>query len=281
MVDYLWLNGTIRRCEEAAISPLSLGFLVGLGAFETMRWVHPHGVFRLDRHLRRLDRALGALGLPNETSHERLRAAIRETIAANRIAEDVVVRLTIAAGAPDEPPIQLVALRRVSYSSAMYRRGIAARTVPVDRDGTLARHKTLNYTTCWLAKRRALAEGAEEALLIDRDGFLLEGATTNFFLVRRGILHTPSLERALLPGITREAVLEIARARGIPVTEESLAVEAWRDADEAFLTNAVAGVLPLTRIDGEPIGSGTVGERTLELMAAYRTRVHRELVETE
>jgi branched-subunit amino acid aminotransferase/4-amino-4-deoxychorismate lyase len=275
MFPFVWLNGAILPHAAATISPLTEGFLYGIGAFETMRWHHERGIFRLNAHLERLSRTLDVLGVRwNDMAS--VSEALRVVVEANAPTRDVVVRLTVAANLPEEP-LCLMALRDVSYSETVYERGFVGMVHPTPRVTELARHKSLNYAECWMARQAALRQGYDEALFCDADGYLLEGATTNLFLVREDVLYTPSGNRPFLKGITRSVVLERAQEWGIPAVETDVRREELSDASEAFLTNSVAGILPLTRIGDRPIGFGSVGRWTATLWKAYRELCRREL----
>jgi D-alanine transaminase len=143
--------------------------------------------------------------------------------------------------------------------------------LPFGKQGFLAEHKLLNYAGAVLGRTAARQAGAQEALYV-RDGLITEGTTCNLFACSRGRLITPPVS-GLLPGVTRQWVLELAARRGIEVVEAPLSWRRLRGADEAFLTSSVAEVLPLTRIDGRRVGSGAVGPHTRRIQRAYRQLV--------
>jgi branched-chain amino acid aminotransferase len=273
---YVWLNGRITLHEDASISPLSPGLLYGQGAFETVRWTPGQGAFGADRHAARLQRALEFLGISAALPLPAFESAMREAVDANAPEGDVAVRLTVAEGESASAPTVLVLLRDISYTWEMYERGVSA-TLLEGGGGPLSRHKSLNYAAHWRARRIAVQGGYTEALTYDAQGRVLEGATSNLFLVSQGKVMTPPLELPLLPGITRATVLDLAAAATVPAEERMLSRADLRGADEAFLTNAVAGVLPLTSVDGDSVGDGAVGPVTSSLMTAYRSAVADEL----
>jgi branched-subunit amino acid aminotransferase/4-amino-4-deoxychorismate lyase len=199
-----------------------------------------------------------------------------EAVDANAPVEDVAVRLTVTEAEPPGSPAVLVLLRDISYTGEMYERGVSA-TLLEGGGGPLSRHKSLNYAAHWRAHHVAAQGGYAEALEYDAQGNVLEGATSNLFIVSQGSVMTPPLEMPLLPGITRAAVLELAAAGGVPSHERVLSRADVRGAGEAFLTNAVAGILPLTSVDGHSVGDGRVGALTSELMAAYRAAAAAEI----
>jgi len=281
--DIVWVEGTLVERERAVISLLARGVLYGLGAFETMRWRHPRGVFRFKNHMARLTSTAGYLGLNLRGDvGARFAEAVAETIRANRVEEDVAVRLSVVSDSEAERPIEMVHLRELPYREEALVLGVDAYLEPSPRWTELARHKTLNSAFNLLARRNAEKRGCFDALLRDPFGFLLEGTATNLFIVTDGVLTTPSTERPLLAGITRGTILEIAQGTGNAPCERDLTVRELLSASEAFLTNAVVGIVPLVAIQDEgskrhPIGSGVVGEQTRALIRAYQTRCDEEL----
>jgi branched-subunit amino acid aminotransferase/4-amino-4-deoxychorismate lyase len=133
----------------------------------------------------------------------------------------------------------------------------------------LSRVKATNYLDNLVAYSEAAALGAEEAILLNERGFIAEGSMSNIFLVAEGMLLTPSEESGILPGITREAVLELARELGVEAAEGEIPLADLLRADEAFLTSSVREVMPITSIDNKPVAKGSPGPVTRRLMAAY------------
>ncbi len=130
--------------------------------------------------------------------------------------------------------------------------------------------KSSNLLNNVLAVREAQARGAEEALLLNQDGRLAEGASTNVFLVRGGAVRTPPLSAGILAGITREIVLELASGLGLPASDDPLGPDDLREAEEAFLTSSTREVVPIRRVDGHPVGDGRPGPITLRILEAFR-----------
>lgn len=262
------------RREEAAVPASCEGWLYALGVFETMRW-RRRGIFRFSAHCDRLLRTLADFGFPRENEEEvrrRYTEAVEQTVRANGVTDEVVVRLTVAEG------VEMVHLREMPSLPE----GVEVYLLPFRRWCEEARYKTLAYLPHFLARREARARGCFDALWCDPEGFLLEGAATNLFLVKDGVLTTPATHRPFLPGVTRRVLLELARREGIPVVERDVAREELRSASEGFLTNAVVGVMPFLSVcdaSGEryPIGSGAIGETTRILREAYETQCEAEL----
>jgi len=283
MEDIVYLDGTLVPRQEAMVSPFDRGFLYGYGLFETMR-SYEGRVFRLDRHLTRLRLSAQRLALASELEAYDLEQAVYRTLEANKLA-DARIRLTVSAGPggralapPAGGPITvLVFVEKLALSPQACEQGVRAALVSSRRNSLspLSRVKATNYLDNLVAYSEAVTSGAEEAILLNERGFIAEGSMSNIFLVAEGMLLTPSEESGILPGITREAVLELARALGIEAVEGEIPLVDLLRADEAFLTSSVREVLPITSIDNDPVGKGGPGPVTRRLMAAYS-----QLVET-
>ena len=284
MSELVHLNGSLVPRSGARIAALDYGFLYGYGLFETMR-AYGGEVFRLDRHLDRLARSAERLGIA--VGPLALKNAVLETIQANKL-EDARIRLTVSAGEggtiPDpatceEPMVLVVAEHYQPLPDGVYQRGFKAVVSSIRRNSQspLSGMKSLNFLESMLARQEARAAGADEALLLNEAGLLAEASMSNVFLVSEGSLRTPDLSCGVLPGITREAVLELAAGAGVEATECDVTLDELRQTEEAFLTNSVMVVMPLTEVEGRPVGSGRPGSVTLKLMAGYREMVGREL----
>ena len=284
MSELVHLNGSLVPRSDARIAALDYGFLYGYGLFETMR-AYGGRVFRLDRHLDRLGRSAERLGIAVETPA--LENAVVETIRANGLS-DARLRLTVSAGeggtVPDpgtceEPTVLVVAGHYQPLPDGVYQRGFRAVVSSIRRNSQspLTGMKSLNFLESMLARREARVAGADEALLLNERGLLAEASMSNVFLVSDGALRTPGLSCGVLPGITREVVLELAKKNGIDTAECELTLDELRQAEEAFLTNSVMEVMPLTGVHGKPVGSGNPGPVTERVMAGYREMVRGEL----
>ena len=274
---WVYLNGELVAAEQAALPALDRGLLYGYGLFETMR-SYSGRVFRLAEHYRRLEAGAELLAIPVPLTLAALEEAVDTTLARNGLA-GAYVRLTVTAG-PDggRASVLLTAREVTEYPPELHRRGMAAVVSAVRRNETspLARVKSLNCLDNLLAREEARRSGAGEALLLNTREFIAEGAASNVFLVRNGTLVTPGVEAGALPGITRQAVLELAGEEGIEVVETSLALAELAGAGEAFLTNSVMEVMPLVSVDGRPVGPGSPGPLTERLARRYRDLVARE-----
>jgi branched-chain amino acid aminotransferase len=285
MEEIIYLNGDFIPRSQAKLSPFDHGLLYGYGLFETMR-SYGGAIFRFDRHLARLRRAAETLGIASKLTAFDLEEACYEVLKANNLAE-ARIRLTVSAGEGDITPnsatcssitVFIAARKLVPLPPESYERGYTAVLSSWRRNSQslLSRFKSTCYLENILARREAVTVGADEALFLNEKGFVAEGSTTNIFAASGEMLVTPSTESGALPGITREAVLELAESMGImPVVRQVKLVELLR-VDEAFLTNSVLEIMSLTRFDYKPIGSGRPGPLTQRLMSAYKKLVAKE-----
>ncbi|MBA7504352.1 Branched-chain-amino-acid aminotransferase [subsurface metagenome] len=280
MSEIVYLNGSLIPRSQARISALDYGFLYGFGLFETMR-AYGGQVFRLDSHLNRLARSAEILGLPIEALD--LKGAVMDTIHANKLSE-ARVRITISIGeggmVPDpstctQPTVLILAGHHKPYPKQVYEKGFRAVVSSIRRNSQspLSRLKSANYLENMLAKQEARAAGVDEAICLNEKGLLAEASMSNIFLVNDGILRTPGEESGILPGITREVVLELASQLGINTFEQDIRLDELFQTQEAFLTNSLMEIMPLTEIDGKPVGSGEPESVTRRLMANYKKLV--------
>jgi len=287
MTEIVYLNGQLKHRFEARLSPFDHGFLYGYGLFETMRAYDGH-IFRLDSHLTRLGCSAESVGLTHsilttEEGKQSLKAACLATLEANEL-RDARVRLTVSAGEGDmtpetgtgsEPTVLITARKLDPLPPEKYVTGFKAVVSFLRRNSQspLSRLKSTCYMENILARTAARATGYDEAIFLNEQGYLAEGSTTNIFLVSNGELITPSFESGVLPGITREAVLEMARNLNIKATERWVELRELIEAEQAFLTNSILELVPLVSVEGRPIGSGKPGKVTGDLLFAYRKLV--------
>jgi len=280
MSEIVYLNGSLMPRSQANISALDYGFLYGFGLFETMR-AYGGQVFRLDRHLSRLARSAEILGLPIGALD--IEDAVMDTIHANKLS-DARIRITISIGeggmVPDpstcsKPTVLILAEDYKPYPEPVYQKGFRAVVSSIRRNSQspLSRLKSANYLESILARQEARAAGVDEALCLNEKGLLAEASMSNIFLVTDGILRTPGQESGILPGITRQTILELASQLGINTLEHDIGLDELFHAQEAFLTNSLIEVMPLTEVDGKPVGSGRPGSLTRRLMVAYKKMI--------
>ena len=269
----LWIDGQLLPASKARISPFDRGFTVGWAAFETLR--ARHGIpFAVTRHWRRLVSSCAILGIQAPT-HGVFIHAIMQAIEANQLRE-ARVRFTVTAGEGAAPRASDPTCIAYAVSAQAYPKSESVITVPWRQNPSSATSgaKCASYAGNMLALTRAHERGAGEAVFANTRGRLCEGATTNIFLTRRGRTVTPRLSSGCLPGITRELVLELARAAGLPVEEADLPMSALHDADEAFLTSSLRGVQAVSKIDEKKFRK-VPGAATRRIAGLYR-----ELVKT-
>jgi len=279
--EIVYLNGSLMPLSQARLSPLDYGFLYGYGLFETMR-AYSGRIFRLEKHLARLSRSAKLLGIDLESIPD-LEKALYNTLQANNLSH-ARIRLTLSGGEgeplPDlvirVPTVLIVARSYTPYPRQVYKQGFKAIVSHIRRNtqSPASAMKSLNYLDNLLARQEAKLAGADEAILLNEQGFLAEGSMSNIFLVSGNALLTPSEDSGILPGITRGVVLEeLAPSLGMKKIERKIALKELLQADEAFFTNSLIEIMPLTQVGGQNIGSGRAGAVTQRLIAAYKELV--------
>jgi len=267
------VDGELVPAAEATVSVEDRGFAYGDAAFETMR-AYGGEIFRWDSHASRLSDTCETLGLDHGLSDGDLKRRVDETLAANDLA-DAYVKLSITRGVqpgtldpqPAVDPTVVVIAKPLSRGGVG---GEPAHDGPAQMQTTKTRKpssralpadaKTHNYLNGILARLELRVTDADEALLLDPDGNVAEGATANLFFVDGVSLKTPSLDGPILPGVTRRTVIELADEEGIPVEEGTYPPDAVREADEVFLTNSTWEIRPVSRVDGIAVGGEDTGD---------------------
>lgn len=271
------IDGRILPSDEARVSVLDRGFLYGDAVFEALRSYAgvPHA---LDAHVERLFRSAAIIGMQPSFTPATLRSEILAAIAACE-AEQHYVRIVLTRGqgafglslrgASDT--LRVILVRPLAEpAERIYREGIRVESVVAPPSRFLAGAKPSSYLTNLLALEHAQSLGADDAFLIGEHGELLEGATSSVFLVRGGEVHTPTLAVGILPGITRDLLLETARKAGLVARERLLTIHDAYRADEIFVTSSVREVVAVVGIDGKLVGTGIPGPVALSLMQSYR-----------
>ena len=281
---HVWVDGRLLPADAPHLSVFDRGFQLGDGVFETLR-VRGARPTELPEHIARLRRSAAGLAIPLPTDIERrLATGIAELLAAEGLAGpagDASVRITVSRGPfrgrgllpPDEVVEATVAIQAwpvLPPPADHLERGLHLIASSVRRDPTnpIAALKTTSRADYVYARLEARRAGADDALFLTVDGLLSEGTTANIFLVRPSPstavteLATPSLDCAILPGTTRSWLLAWGERVGLGACEGRLTRADLAGADEAFLSSSVAGVLPVTRFDGEPVGDGRPGPWT-------------------
>jgi branched-chain amino acid aminotransferase len=269
--------------DEARVSVMDPGYLLGEGVFATM-----HGYdgicFRAERHLAHLARGAEAFGIPMPAGIDRLVAIADEAASRTRV-RDAYVRVTLTRSLDEAQPVLTVLSRPLDMPEVVdYLRGVDATIVSMRRippeclDPTM---KSTSYAPQVLARREVASRGVAEGIMLAIDGSLACGTMGNLFLVSGTELLTPSLASGCRAGITREAVIEVAKGLGMTVREERIERDALFEADEAFFTSSRVECLPIASVDGRAIGraSESTTERhphTTTLRAALRALVRDE-----
>jgi len=276
----IYIDGKLYDKEDAKISVYDHGFLYGDGVFEGIR-SYGGKVFRLAEHLDRLWDSAKAIWLEIPISKQQMAKAIEDTLAVNGIG-DGYIRVVVTRGAGtlgldpnrcSNPQVIVIADLISLYPDELYREGLEIVTVSVMRNHPAAlspRIKSLNYLNNILAKIEGLQAGCMEALMLNHKGEVAECTGDNLFLVRRQRLLTPPNEAGILEGITRDAVIGLARGMDIEVAEVPLTKHDVYIADECFLTGTAAEVVPVVKVDSRTIGEGVPGPITRELMTRFR-----------
>lgn len=291
MPTKVWLSTHERALdpEQATISVFDRGFLYGDSVYETLRTVGGRA-FELEPHLHRLRRSAAGIGFELPFSDAEISAAIDQTLAAaqNPLSR---IRVIVTRGTGPialdtrvaESPVLVVLVTPLEELDLETRlRGISAVVVGREdyfRPGLIGL-KTGNYLGNILALRQAHEQGADDAILCNAEGEVAEGSTSNLFLVVDGRVHTPSLASGLLAGITRDLVIRLLGSPlGVEAVERTVMAEELSRADELFLTSSIRGVMPVTRLDGAPVGDGTAGPLTRRVMEVYDAYLAQQLAQ--
>lgn len=276
------VNGRIARADEAVVPVFDHGFLYGEGVYETLRTYRRHP-YLFDRHMARLRRsaAMIALDVPGTD------AAMLEAVhaAAAHVPEgELYVRILVTRGvgeltyrldATPAPTVVIIVKPLPGFPATNYTRGIRLATVAVRRNHPTTLDpmiKSNNLMNTALAMQQAYRAGADEALIENLDGHVSECSQCNVFAVRGGAILTPPLADGLLPGITRQVVLDVAQAASIDVREAVLRVADVATADEVFVTSTTREITPVASLDGRPIGAATPGPITRRVMSLFADR---------
>jgi branched-chain amino acid aminotransferase len=276
----VYISGKLYDKDDAKISVYDHGLLYGDGVFEGMR-SYGGKVFRLEQHLERLWNSAKAIALEIPLSRPALAKAVNDTLAANNIA-DGYIRLVVTRGAgslgldpnrTSHPQVIIITDHIALYPDDFYQNGLEIVTASTMRNHPAAlspRIKSLNYLNNILAKIEGLQAGCVEALMLNHKGEVAECTGDNIFLVRNNVLLTPPTDAGILEGITRDALIELARKANYEVREISLTRHDVYIADECFLTGSAAEVIPVVKVDRRKIGGGVPGPVTRDLIERFR-----------
>ncbi len=274
---YIWMDGEFVDWDDATIHVLSHGLHYGTGAFEGIRAYETDrgpAVFRLTEHIERLARSCKALGIPIEWSVDEIVKASKELFSANGLVSGYIRPLVFyGTGSMGlNPAGASVHTMIATWEWGAYlgeegvTNGIRVKVSSwrrIGHDSLMPNAKlTGGYVNSVQAKQEALRGGYDEAIMLNTDGFVAEGSGENLFLVRDGVVRTPSLASGVLEGLTREAVITMLRDDGYDVKEESMTRTDLYYADEIFMTGTAAEVTPIREVDDRAVGDGRPGPVT-------------------
>lgn len=272
----LYLNGQFMRREDAKVSALDRGCLFGDGVYEVIP-VYSRNPFRLDEHLSRLEASLAAIGLDNPYPRAEWAGLVREAIRLQDF-DDQSVYLHVTRGDAGErdfpfpqgiaPTVLINPTALVTPPAALKAAGVKAIS-HADFRWLRCDVKSLNLLPTVLLREAARRAGCAECVMF-RDGFLSEGAASNIFVVRDGVLACPPKSNLMLPGITYDLVIELARAHGVPLEVRPVSEAEVRAADELWMTSSTREVLAIVQLDGQAVGDGRVGPMAQRLDALYQ-----------
>lgn len=277
----VFVNGQYVPANEASISVFDRGLNYGDGIFETLR-TYKGEIFALGLHIERLRRGAQKLAIPLKDDEASWGIILKRLLELNSLKkEDSYIRITITRGTDfgglnsdmkTEPT--MIAINKPLRSSIKDQQKNGIKGIVLDIRGQspymLTNIKSLNFLPNVLGKMEVLAMSVDEGFFLNPKGSLTEGTTTNVFLIKGNELLTPPVADGLLPGVTRDIVIDLAGQKGLEVTERGFDKEEVLHSDEAFVTNSVIEITPLIELDGETIGKGKPGKKTKKLLKAYK-----------
>ncbi|MGM8365017.1 branched-chain-amino-acid transaminase [Virgibacillus sp. W0181] len=279
----IFLNGQFVNKNDAVISVFDHGFLYGDGVFEGIR-VYSGNIFKLDEHIDRLYESAHSIMLDIPYTKEELKQIIVKTVCKNELSS-AYIRVVISRGAGDlgldprncpMPTVLVIAEALAIYSSELYENGLKVASVANRRsrpDVLNPQIKSLNYLNNILVKLASVQADADEALILNDQGYVTEGSADNIFIVKNGKISTPPVYLGALEGITRNVIIEVSEELGYELEEKPFTLHDVYVADEVFLTGTAAEVIPVVVVDNRKIGDGKPGDTTKHLLEAFRKLV--------
>ena len=276
----VYLNGKLVEKDKAVVSIFDHGLLYGDGVFEGIR-SYDGLVFKLKEHIDRLYRSADAIQLKISMTKDAMVKAIIQTLKANKL-KSAYIRLVVTRGPGDlgldprkckSSTIFIITDKIALYPKEFYQNGLEIITAKTRRNLRTAldpRIKSLNYLNNILAKIDAIKAGTEEAIMLDHNDYVAECTGDNIFMVKSGKLLTPPTIVGALEGITRDAVIGLAKSINAQFEEKMLKMEEFYSADEVFLTGTAAEIIPVTVIDKHKINGGKPGTLTMRLMDEFK-----------
>ncbi|UHA74342.1 branched-chain-amino-acid transaminase [Paenibacillus sp. 481] len=278
--QWIYLDGEFVTKEKAVVSVFDHGFLYGDGIFEGIR-IYSGNIFKCQEHLERLYDSAKSIMLDIPLTIEEMETALVETIRKNGL-RDGYIRLIVSRGAgnlgldPRRCPkasIIIIVEQLSLFPAEAYRTGLRSVSVSQRRnipDALNPKIKSLNYLNNILVKIQANLAEAEEAIMLNAQGYVTEGSGDNIFIVKKGVVYTPPCYLGALEGITRNTIIDLCRERGYPIKEEPFTMHDVYVADEVFFTGTAAEVIAAREVDGRLIGTGQAGPITVRLLEQFR-----------
>ncbi len=277
----IYLNGKFVEKEEAVVSVFDHGVLYGDGVFEGIR-AYNGRVFRCSEHIDRLYDSAKAIALDIGMTKAEMEKALLQTLEVNELT-DAYIRLVVTRGAGDlgldpancaKPTVFIIADKISLYPESLYRNGLEVITVATRRNcpDTLSPNiKSLNYLNNILAKMEAKRAGVLEAIMLNKEGYVVECSGDNIFIVKNGVVVTPPASAGALKGVTRNASIELIKNKlNIELREELISTYDLYTADECFLTGTAAEAIPVVKVDGRIIGDGKPGKIFAKLLKEFK-----------
>lgn len=276
-VEFAYVNGEFVPKKDAKISVWDHGLLYGDGVYEAIR-VYDGNIFKLREHIDRLYNSAKAIKIEIPMTKEKLLEAVVELVRRNKL-KNGYLRIIVTRGVGlmgvdprncEKPTIIIMSELREALFGGKPISVIISSIRRFPSQCLDPKIKSLNYLNNVLAKIQAIEAGADDAIMLNMEGYVAEAVTENIFVVRKNVVYTPPLEAGILEGITRNVVIEIAKNLGLEVREENLTIYDLYTADEIFLTGTAAEITPVVKVDGRSIGNGEPGPVFKKILEEYK-----------
>ena len=274
-MSIVYINGEFVSADQAKISVFDRGFLLGDGVYEVIP-AYSGQLFRFEEHLQRLQTSLDAIQLKNHFDKGQWHNLLTQLVEQN-YQPDLSIYLQVTRGiavrdhafpADTQPTVFAMANSISPLSDQVFENGVASVTLP-DNRWSRCNIKAISLLPNVLLRQQAVEQGVVEAILV-RENHVTEGAAANVFIVEAGSIITPPKNNEILPGITRDLVIELALQQGLPVKESKISLEQLKSADEVWLTSSTKEILPVTNLDQTPVANGKPGETWKTMIQVYR-----------